>query len=66
MNKTEKHEKLYEAIVFEIARLSMIISNGVPKEESMGLAMLINHLSAIAFHWYYNKITTDFTVEKVS
>lgn len=40
-------EKLYEAIVLEIARLSMIIYEGVPQNQARGLGMLINHLSAI-------------------
>lgn len=43
----KKTEELYETIVFEIAKLSIIIYEGVPPNEARGLAMLINHLSAI-------------------
>lgn len=40
-------EELYMTIVLEIAKLSMIIYEGVSPPESRGLAMLINHLTAI-------------------
>lgn len=41
-------EELYLSIVHEIARLSLIIHNGVgDMNEARGLAGLINHLSAI-------------------
>jgi hypothetical protein len=47
MSNFKKNEQLYEALVNEIARLSLIICKGVSSEEARGLAMLINYLSAI-------------------
>ncbi len=39
--------QLNSKMLMEIARLSMIIFEGVPRTESQGLAMLINHLTAV-------------------
>jgi hypothetical protein len=47
MSTNKVTEELYLAIVHEIARLSMIIFKGVPPVEAKGLAMFINHLTAI-------------------
>ncbi len=40
-------DHLYNQILIEMARLSMIIYQGVPQAEAIGLAMLINHLIAV-------------------
>lgn len=38
---------LIEKIVMEMARLSMVLYNGVPPNEVRGLAMILNHLIAL-------------------